>query len=124
MRRDLPDAARLLDLARRLLLRDLAPSLPRERRGDVAQIARAMAIAERELLFGAALSDSCRAALERHYGKGDAAELMCRLANEIRAGAYDRPGPAREDVRRLLWLITVQKLRESNPDYLAASGIL
>lgn len=124
MRRDLPDAARLLDLARRVLLRDLAPSLLPERQGDVMQIARAMAIAERELLFGAALSISCQAALERRYGKGETEDLLRRLANEIRAGACDQSGPVRDEVRRLLWLITVQKLRESNPDYLAASGIL
>lgn len=46
---------------------------------------------------------------------------MHRLVAEIRAGAGDAPGAARMALRRLLWAMTVQKLAESNPGYLAAA---
>ena len=121
--RDRPDGAVLLDFARIALLRDLAPLLPAERQHEAALIARAMAIAAREAAAGAAPLAACQAALAALYGEGDLDTLLRRLAAAIRAGAYDAPGAAREEVRRLLWAITVQKLSESNPDYLAASGV-
>lgn len=92
-------------------------------RGEDAQlIARALAIAEREARFGAAPLTACRDALAALYGAGELADLLSRFAAEIRAGAFDAPGERREQARRLLWAMTLQKLRESNPEYLAASG--
>jgi Domain of unknown function (DUF6285) len=120
--RDRPDAAALLDFASAALLRDLAPLLPAERQHEAVLIARAVAIAGREAAAGDAPLRACQAALAELLGEGDLDTLLRRLAAAIRAGAYDAPGPEREDVRRLLWAITVQKLRESNPDYLAWSG--
>jgi Domain of unknown function (DUF6285) len=120
--RDRPDGAVLLEFARAALLRDLAPLLPAERQHEAALIARAMAIAAREAAAGAAPLAACRAALAELYGEGDLDTLLHRLTAAIRAGTFDAPGAPREQVKRLLWAITVQKLSESNPDYLAASG--
>lgn len=121
--RDRPDGAALLDFACAALLRDLAPLLPAERQREAALIARAMAIAAREAAAGDAPLRACRAALAALHGEGDLDTLLRRMAAAIRAGEYDAPGAQREQVKRLLWAITVQKLRESNPDYLAASGV-
>ncbi len=119
--RDRPGGAALLDFAR-AALRDLAPLLPAERQREAALIARAMAIAAREAAAGDAPLAACRAALAELYGEGNLDTLLRRMAAAIRAGDYDAPGTAREQVRRLLWAITVQKLAESNPDYLTAAG--
>lgn len=121
--RDRPDGAALLDFARAALLRDLAPLLPAERRHEVTLIGRAMAIAAREAVVGDAPLRACQAALAELLGEGDLDTLLRRMAAAIRAGDYDAAGAQRTQVRRLLWAITVQKLRESNPDYLAASGV-
>jgi hypothetical protein len=117
--RDRPDGAQLLALAREL--EEIAPRLPSEERVDPALLARARAIAERERQAGDAPLAACREALVALYGPGDLADLFERLAREIRAGTYDA-GAERDRVYRLLWAVTLQKLRESNPDYLAASG--
>jgi hypothetical protein len=120
--RDRPDAATLLAFARAAMARDLTPLLPAEREHEAALIARALAIAAGEAAAGEAPLAACQAALVEIYGAGDLDTLLHRLAAAIRAGTYDGPSAAREQVKRLLWAITVQKLRESNPDYLAASG--
>ena len=120
--RDRPDGAALLGFARAALLRDLA-LLPAERQHEAALIARAMAIAAREAAAGDAPLRACQAALAGFWGEGDLDTLLRRMAAAIRAGDYDAPSPQRARVRQLLWAITVQKLRESNPDYLAASGV-
>ena len=121
--RDRPDGAALLDFARAALLRDLVPLLPAERQHEAALIARAITIAAREAAAGDAPLRACQAALAELLGEGDLGTLLRRMAAAIRAGDYDAPSPQRAQVRRLLWAITVQKLRESNPDYLAASGL-
>jgi hypothetical protein len=121
--RDRPESAELLGLAREVLLRDVMPFLSAERSEQIMLIARAMAIAERELKAGSTPITECHAALRKLYGDGDFAMLWRRLAAKIRTGTYDTSGFAREEVRRLLFAVTVQKLRESNPDYLAASGV-
>lgn len=109
--RDRPDGATLLALAREASAEG----------GDAELVARAVAIAEREGAAGLAPFEMCRAALAARYGDADIASLLRRFSDEIRAGAFDEPGPARDEARRLLWAITAQKLRESNPDYLAAA---
>jgi len=109
--RDPPDAAFLLALAREV-----------QAEGDSAElVARACAIAERERAAGDAPVERFRRALAERYGEGGIDGLLVRLAAEIRAGAGDAPGIARIALRRLLWEMTVQKLAESNPDYLAAA---
>lgn len=115
--RDRPDGAQLRDLARETSLRFA------DRLENAALISRALEIAARELHYGDALVAACRAALCALYGDGDLDDLFRRLAAEIRSGAYDAPGMAREQVRRLLWAVTVQKLREGNPAFLEESGL-
>jgi hypothetical protein len=119
--RDLPDAGSLVNLARQAL--DALPALsPAAQREEVALIARCLAIAERELAFGTAAFADCRMMLAALYGAEWQEELLARLAADIAAGAFDRPGSRRDALHRLLWRITVQKLGESNPEYLACNG--
>ena len=78
------------------------------------------AIAERERTAGEGALAPIRAALERLYGPGDPVTQFRRLADEIRAGRFDSPAAKRDEVRHLLWMLTLLKLRESNPGFLAA----
>jgi hypothetical protein len=111
--RDRPETALLLALAAEL------EQIPEE----AALVARARAIAGRERQAGNAPIAACHRALIALYGAGDFEVLFRRLAQEIRDGAYDAPGAERERVLRLLRAVTLQKLRESNPDYLKATGV-
>jgi hypothetical protein len=125
MIRERPAGPQLLELAREMLLNELAPLLPPERRGDVLMIASAIAIAAREAAAGAAPELAAAAALRDLYGEnaGTGADGLRRLAADIRAGAFDAPGPRRSAVHALLWQVTQQRLRESNPKLLAAHGL-
>jgi hypothetical protein len=107
--RDRPDGPTLVEFA--LAARD----------ADRELVARALAIAQREALAGQAPLEECRGALLQRYGEGDVAALLHRFADDIRAGVFDAPGPARDAALRLLWAMTLQKLKESNPEYLAAA---
>jgi hypothetical protein len=120
---DPPSAADLVALARDVLDGTLAPLLPPERRADAALVARAMAIAERELREGGAPIAAAEAELAALYGAGDPERLLRRLADDIRAGAYDAAGARRAAVLRLLRAITAAKLRASNPAFLAGTGL-
>jgi hypothetical protein len=127
MIREHPTGPHLLEIAREMLLRELAPLLPAERRGDVLMVASAMAIAAREADAGDAPERAAATSLQNLYGEaagaGSGADGMRRLAADIRAGAFDAPGPRRSAVHALLWEITKQRLRESNPKLLAAHGL-
>jgi len=99
--RDLPDIEAILALA--------------VESRDAALAARARAIAERERPNAFA---AMRAALEIRYGPAPDFSLLARLAAEVRAGRLDPLTPEGQAVERLLWALTVQKLRECNPDFL------
>jgi hypothetical protein len=105
MSRERPAASELLDLAREALMRDLLPHLPEERRRDALMVASAIAMAQRELERAAPVIDADR------------------LAAQIRAGAYDAPGPEREATRAALWVLAKDALRIANPKLLAAHGL-
>jgi len=109
--RDRPDGATLRAHAAAAL----------ERGEDPALVARAFAIAEREAAAGMAPVEAIRARLARRYGEAPIETLLAQLAAEIRAGAFDAEGPAQAELRRLLWDVTLLKLAESNPEYLAAA---
>jgi hypothetical protein len=109
--RDRPDGPTLRALA-------LAAAVRGE---DEALVTRALAIAAREAAAGEAPLEKCRAALTELYGPGALPSLWQRLAADIRDGRFDAAGRARESVLGLLWSVTLQKLRESNPDHLAAA---
>jgi hypothetical protein len=91
--------------------------------GEEALVARCWAIAEREAGLGDVGFEYCRALLKTRYGEASDRALLLRLAAEISAGAFDKPGPTRDWLTRMLREITQQKLRESNPEFLAANGL-
>lgn len=134
-----PDAQALLAQARKVLLQELLPLLPRERVYDALMMANAMAIAGREAAGGAAAQaqvDEAIAGFYRSIGlpagsaparaagdrAGDAAASTASpeavLAADIRQGAIAPEHDAA--LLALLRGITRGKLAISNPKYLAA----
>src|SRR5258707_9726986 len=116
--RDLPSGAALLALGRELLLDELLPVVPPERQRELRLLAAAIAIAEREVISGDARVDDILQQLAEFYGGPDDA-LLRRFALDLRMGAFegcDRRGRA---ARAILWRLTVLKLREGNPQFLA-----
>jgi hypothetical protein len=118
--RDLPSGTALLALARNVLMRELLPLLPEERRDDALLVARCMAIAQREAETGAAPDHELRIL----YGDGTRADgLLHRFARELRIGAFENSPDREVRARAILWRLTVARLRQSNPEFLAANGI-
>jgi hypothetical protein len=97
--------------------------LARELSGAAALVERCRAIAARERSFGEAGFATARAELKARYGEHEDRVLLARLAAEIGQGGFDAPGVARDWALRILFAITRQKLRESNPEFLAAHGL-
>ena len=148
--RDLPAGADLLTLARSVLIDELLPLLPADRQIDARLVAAAIAIAGREMQAGETPVAAIAAELATFYGAdplpippplagegasrppppqagegrgggADATDLLRRFAQDLRTGAFE--GSARERAARdLMWHITLVKLRESNPRFLAANG--
>jgi hypothetical protein len=50
-------------------------------------------------------------------------DLLRRFAADLRNGAFERSGPRQNAARAILWALTIAKLREGNPQFLAANGI-
>jgi aminoglycoside phosphotransferase (APT) family kinase protein len=118
--RDLPSGAELLALGRELLLDELLPLLPAAREREARLVATAMAIAEREAQAGDAPADEIAARLVEFYGPG--ADLLRRLARDLRAGAFETCEARGRAARAILWRMTMLKLREGNPGFLTANG--
>jgi Domain of unknown function (DUF6285) len=118
--RDLPSGAALLALGRDILLHELAPLLPEERRPEALLVARCMAIAERE----AATEEAPACELRVLYGSDqEPAELLRRFARDLRIGAFEDREAAERAARAVLWRLTIKRLRRSNPQFLAANGL-
>ena len=126
---DKPDAAALLEEARRTLLETLLPLLPPERRYDCLMVANAMAIAAREAGQGgdsaredvkqlAALFPASAAASSENF-RTELLQLEALLAREIRAGLCDAPGPRRDAIRDYLRASATARARVSTPKALA-----
>ena len=116
---DLPNSPVLLALAREMLLSELVPLLPEERRADALLIARCMAIAERE----AETDQSPEHELRLLNGATiDTDGLLARFARELRIGAFENSPDRELCARAILWRLTIAKLRQSNPEFLAANG--
>ena len=49
--------------------------------------------------------------------------LLRRFAADLRNGAFETSEPRQSAARAILWALTVAKLREGNPQFLAANGI-
>jgi hypothetical protein len=119
--RDLPTSLELLALAHELLRDELVPLLPPERRRDAHLIATAMAIAAREVA-GEGWQGEIEQALGDFYGevgKGD----LARFAADLRNGAFETSPSRAAAARAILWRLTIEKLREGNPQFLAANGL-
>jgi hypothetical protein len=121
---DKPDAAALLEEARRTLLETLLPLLPPERRYDGLMVANAMAIAVREAGQGGALpAEAVRrlAALFPEPASDPRENLQDRLlaferrlAREIRAGRCDADARRTAVGDYLRWSVAA-RLGLSNP---------
>ncbi|MGE5270825.1 MAG: phosphotransferase family protein [Thiohalocapsa sp.] len=121
--RDLPGGAGLLALAREELLGELLSLLPPERERQARLIATAMAIAERELTAGDAPDGDIAQRLAEFYGvREQGLPLPRRLAADLRAGAFEPCRGRERQALAVLWTLTMQKLREANPGFLAANG--
>ena len=119
--RDLPSGAALLALGRETLLDELLPVVPPERHRELRLVATAMAIAEREALAGEAPTRDIMARLAEFYGGPEDASPH-RLAADLRAGAFEACDRRERAARALLWRLTILKLREGNPQFLAENG--
>jgi Domain of unknown function (DUF6285) len=127
-----PEAADLLDEARRSVLEILLPLLPQDRRYDGLMVANAIAIASREArLSDELLREAVRGLAflldSRGAADGSAKELRVtlqgleqQLAQDLRRGAYDAPGPRRDAVRAYLRASTQGRVRLSNPKALGS----
>jgi hypothetical protein len=120
--RDLPGGAGLLALGRELLLGELLPLLPSERHRELRLVATAMAIAEREAAAGDAPARDILRPLRQLYGDGDLAGMLRRLAADLRVGAFEACEARARAARAILWHLTILKLREGNPQFLADNG--
>jgi hypothetical protein len=121
--RDLPTGPSLLALAREVLLRDLLPLLPEQHHLEVRLVANCMAIAEREAILGAGPVRQLLHELNTVYGAVEGEpEVLNRFARDLRAGAFESSAPHGRAVREILWRLTIFKLRQANPRFLAANG--
>ena len=118
--RDLPTSRDLLALARELLLDELLPLLPPERARDAHLIATSMAIAARETT-AADWPAEIVALLNCFYGEANSAPLP-RFAADLRNGAFETSPSREQAARAILWKLTIEKLREGNPHFLAING--
>lgn len=120
--RDRPTAERLLEEARRALLRELVPTAGDGQRYTLLMIANALAIATRELRDGAAVEAEEQAALAAFLGDaakdGDAAGREAALCAAIRAGRYDADARLHELLSRSI----VRRLSITNPKALQRRG--
>jgi hypothetical protein len=120
--RDLPSGAVLLALGRELLLEQLLPLLPPERQRELRLLATAIAIAEREASAGDAPERDIAEQLRSLYEVAESGALLRRLACDLRAGAFEQCEMRQRAARAILWRLTIVKLREGNPQFLAENG--
>ena len=117
--RDLPSGAALLALARDVLVGELIPLLPEERRPDALLVVRCLAIAEREAETGETLEHALRLFYDTATG---ADQLLARFARDLRIGAFENLPDREAYARAILWRLAIAKLRQSNPEFSAANG--
>lgn len=129
--RDLPSGVGLLALGRELLLDELLPLLPAERHRELRLVATAMAIAEREAEAGEMPVEAISSMLRQFYANKAPAptlqgallsQLLTRFAADLRAGAFETCDARAAAARAILWRLTIVKLREGNPLFLAENG--
>ena len=118
--RDLPKSLDLLALARETLLDELVPLLPPERRRDAHLVATAMAIVSREAAGGEGWQQEV--AMLRGDFYEDRSVGLARFAADLRNGAFETSPSRAATARAILWRLTIEKLREGNPQFLVANG--
>jgi aminoglycoside phosphotransferase (APT) family kinase protein len=125
---DLPDGPALIALARDVLLNDLMPLLPPERRLEALLVANCMAVAEREANTDVPEYTLLRELAMLHHPEDPSfpvsgtvvlRRFACELRNEVFENSPDRDARA----RAILWRMTIARLRLANPKYLAANGL-
>lgn len=126
--RELPEGNDLLSIARKVLLNNLMPLLPVERRYDVLMVANAMGIAMRQMSMGNEIAKQNRQVLEgliSNEGVTDDHDYTMAywaLCTKIREGDFD-PGTAdRTALLDFLHDLAIQRLRESAPKLLETVG--
>lgn len=122
--RNRPDAAELLAAAERTLASETALDPAARQRYNVAMAAAAVGIARREIAGGPTAWPDELPALEALYGEApgdDAAAALGRLnrrfAADLRRGAFEDDGDAREKAKALLRNDVLARLAEDNPRY-------
>ena len=149
---DLPSTPTLLDLARDVLMNELMPLLPEERKADALLLAEAIVLAARQAEDGdepmhaafrqlETLYEPLIPALSPQFGEragpadprikseegegkhgGAPLELWRQFACDLRNGAFETSGSRNQAARAILWRLTIARLRQSNPKFLAANG--
>ena|SRR5215831_16237429 len=126
---DLPTGSQLLALARAVLLEELMPLLPSERRLDALLVGNCLAIAAREAAAGTgpmqAIDTELRDLYEAAAGCASVAgepDLWRRFADDLRVGLFGNSPDCEARARAVLWRLTIAKLRLANPRFLAANG--
>ena len=138
--RSRPNALELIDIAEKTLSGEVAPDLSVRQRYNVALIASALGIAQRELAGASSAWPGERAALEALCGPppngagfrarnragieagNEAADVALdrlnrKFAAELRAGRFDAQGRDRKAAMELLRNDVVARLAEDNPRY-------
>ena len=124
--RDLPSGAALVALGREA---SCDGGQPPERERQRHLLATALAIAEREAKAGDAPALEIAEQLAEFYrggetvgGDADLRQLLSRFAADLRAGAFEGCAMRGRAANAILWRLTIMKLREGNPQFLAANG--
>ena len=145
--REQPSGAALAALGGDWLIGELLPMVPADHHRELRLLATAIGIAEREAAAGDAPIREIEERLAAFYRcGGDGASgtglhpdpppqagegrvggsppgpLFSRFARDLRAGAFEACGERARAARAILWHITIMKLREGNPSFLAANG--
>jgi len=118
--------------ARELLLDELVPLLPPDRRRDAHLIATVMAITSREASAREGWQQEIVELVGEFYetlgsfpsAPGDEErDCLTRFAADLRNGAFETSPSRAAAARAILWRLTIEKLREGNPHFLAANGV-
>lgn len=113
--RDKPTAADLLETARRVLMEELLPELPRGKRYAALMVGAAMATVGRESTAGDAPIAEEHDALIALYGDDAPLDDLNRLfAEDLRAGSFDH---RQDHALAILRASVAHRLAECNPDY-------
>lgn len=125
--RDRPEGLSLLQIAASTLREQILPVLSEDKKYVALMVLRALTIAERQLKADELPLERERDVLEMllkdTHSSGDVRAHVLRLerelARQVRSGMYDEHRVG----QRLLWDLTVQRVRESAPRYLESEGI-